>query len=200
MKYQLSPTIDPTELNRFRKEVANSATRADSVICKLTNRSAPAHKEAVQELMILVEQLRVADEELRAQVAQLEEAQDLIDEQRKKYEDLFQFAPDAYLITDLDGKVLEANEVAAAMFNMPVKHLIKKPLALYVSEKSRQAFRNRMGQLGEHAGKEWHVKFQPRLGQEFLGTVKMGLVWGRDGLEGFRWIIRDTSGTPKIDV
>jgi PAS domain S-box-containing protein len=188
------------EIRRFRNEVKSAATRAEQVTGKLHNRSTPEHKEAVQELMVLVEQLHVAEEELRVQVAELEETQTLLEIQRKKYADLFNFAPDAYLVTDLDGKIIEANDAAASMLNVPLKHLHRKALVTYVADKSRQAFRQRMNELGEHAGKDWHVKFQPRLSDSFTGSVRMGLVWGLNGLEGFRWIIRDITHTPRIDV
>ena len=65
-----------------------------------------------------VEQLRLAQEELRDQSEALEAAHDELLEERRRYQHLFQYAPDAYLLTDLSGIVREANLSAARLLNI----------------------------------------------------------------------------------
>src|SRR5689334_41028 len=65
--------------------------------------------EMVEQLQVAMEELSVADEELRQQAESLAFNNKLLEEERRKYQDLFDFAPDAYLVTDLHGKILEAN-------------------------------------------------------------------------------------------
>ena len=71
----------------------------------------------------LVEELRVRDEELRATVDELAEQLDsvrhaasLLERERAKYVDLFEHAPDAYVVTNLAGVIEEANTAASALF------------------------------------------------------------------------------------
>ena len=49
---------------------------------------------------------------------------------RLRYQELFDFAPDAQVVTDLRGIVLEANYAAAALFGHSKAFLIGKPLGL----------------------------------------------------------------------
>ena len=58
---------------------------------------------AVRELLLAVEELRVVEEELRQQNEAMEAAQQQLEDERRRYQHLFQYAPDAYLLTDLSG-------------------------------------------------------------------------------------------------
>src|SRR5947209_1332568 len=53
--------------------------------------------------------------------------------QRERYRELFEFAPDSYLVTDLNGIVREANRAACDLLNVPRRFLINTPLVSYVS-------------------------------------------------------------------
>src|SRR5256885_15870105 len=55
-----------------------------------------------------LEELRVADEELRVQNEELAASKHAIDAERLRYRELFDFAPDAYLVTDVHGTIREA--------------------------------------------------------------------------------------------
>jgi PAS domain-containing protein len=52
--------------------------------------------------------------------------------QYQRYYDLFYFAPDACLLTDTKGLILEANQAAAMLLNVPHHYLMGKPLVVYV--------------------------------------------------------------------
>ena len=43
----------------------------------------------------------------------LEASRQTVEVQRQRYQDLFEFAPDAYLVTDIEGTIWEANRAAA---------------------------------------------------------------------------------------
>src|SRR5438874_1033859 len=55
-----------------------------------------------------------------------------IDAERERYGELFDFAPDAYLVTDTDGKILEANSAAGRLLGVPPRHLDGKLLVSFV--------------------------------------------------------------------
>jgi len=69
-------------------------------------------KEMLQEFMTALEELRVADDELRNQNEELVAGRQALEEERQRYQELFELAPDAYLITDHVGVVREANQAA----------------------------------------------------------------------------------------
>src|SRR4051812_23369547 len=81
-----------------------------------------------ERLDVAMEQLRVAQAELMAQNEELAAARAALDREHRRYQDLFDSAPDGYLVTDPLGKVLDANFAAASMLNLAVDQLTRKPL------------------------------------------------------------------------
>jgi PAS domain-containing protein len=66
-------------------------------------------------------------EELCRRVAHLEGARQADLESLVRYRELFEFAPDPYLVTDLAGVVLQANQAATVLFNRPREFLVGTP-------------------------------------------------------------------------
>ena len=70
-----------------------------------------------------LEELRAAKEELLRQHNRLLAAHLELDTERGRYRDLFDFAPDGYLVTDLAGRIEEANRAAEILigttWNLP---------------------------------------------------------------------------------
>src|SRR4051812_12862896 len=77
----------------------------------------------MEELQASLEELRVADEELRQQNEQLAAAHLQVEMEQRRYQELFELAPDAYLVTDLAGIVTEANLSASRMLGIPPRFL-----------------------------------------------------------------------------
>lgn len=88
----------------------------------------------------LAEELAVSREKLRRQNAELRKAQNELEIERKRYRDLFDRAPDGYLLTDLDGVIQEANQAAGRLLNVEPEALAGKPLAVYVPETEHLVF------------------------------------------------------------
>ena len=102
---------------------------------------------AFKELGIVSEELQVALEELQQQNEELRSAQMALEVQYSRYQELFEFAPNAYMVTDEQGIIQEANSNAANIFNVSQRFLIGKPLILFIAEekrqtKTRQRYRN----------------------------------------------------------
>ena len=95
-----------------------------------------------EELKLTLEELQVAEEELRQQNEELAIAQEAIVIEKQRYQDLFNFAPSGYVVTDAVGKITEANWHIAALVGRDPGYLVGVPLAVYISKSDCRAFRN----------------------------------------------------------
>lgn len=134
-------------------------------INSLSGTDVAASSEIVEDLKVTLEELRVAEEELRQQNEELAGAHLEIDVERRRYEELFEFAPNAYLVTDAAGIVVQANQAAARLLRVLPRFLPGKALATYVANEDRPRFRALLGAL-PHDGKAYVAAFklQPREG------------------------------------
>jgi PAS domain S-box-containing protein len=137
--------------------------------------------ESLQEAM---EELHVAEEELRQQTNQ-------IDSERQRYLALFNFAPDGYLVTDTTGKIEEANQAIASLLAVEQKYLLAQPLISFVA-RDYQAFYRQIERLRESRQQTWEIYLQPLRGQTFPTEVTVaGIYDPLDRLVGLRWLVRD---------
>jgi PAS domain S-box-containing protein len=162
-----------------------------------THRDAnPQLAKAIDKLLAVVEALRVAEEELRQQHDELVAAREALEGEVRRYQDLFEFAPDGYLVTDLKGVVQEANHSASRILNAPPEYLAGKPLVLFVSWESRQAFLTGLSRLpGAERLDEWEMRLAPRYSEQtFDAAVSVSVMRARHGApDRLRWLIRDVS-------
>jgi signal transduction histidine kinase len=91
-------------------------------------------EEALTELSISIEELNVSIEELQQQNDELMAARAAVESERQHYQELFDFAPDGYVVTDLAGSIQEANLAAAGLIRVRQDFLIHKPLISYVAQ------------------------------------------------------------------
>jgi PAS domain S-box-containing protein len=119
--------------------------------------------EALETLSTSLEELYAAGEELHQQNEELYAAQQMLEEERQKYRELFEFAPDGYLLTDTAGTIREANQAAADLLHMPQDDLIGKRLAAYVARQDQKAFHQQLADL-EQVGRvvDWELRLKPR--------------------------------------
>lgn len=95
-------------------------------------------------------------DEVRAAWLELKARVEALAGERMHYLDLFERAPEAYVITDAEGTIQDANGAAVDVFQRRKRHLIGKPLAALIALDQRHTFRTRFRALGgrETAG-EW---------------------------------------------
>jgi PAS domain S-box-containing protein len=152
--------------------------------------------EAVEELLVAMEELRVAEEELREQNDRLHAAHHQVEEERRRYQQLFQYAPDAYLLTDLTGIVREANRSAARLFGVEPRFMAGKAVVSFVAIEDRPRIRAELGRWqSEPTPKSLDVRLKPRYAPPFDASITLSVARGgaRDTAVGFRWLIRDIS-------
>ncbi len=123
---------------------------------QLLNQTLKTFWAALQEQHTAMEELRSSNEALIATCKYLEE-------ERQRYQELFDFAPDGYLVTDIKGTISQANHAAAKLLNIDQKYLIGKKLISFIPETDRQAFRVMLTQLyGMKRLQEWEVRLSRR--------------------------------------
>ncbi len=150
-------------------------------------------EESLEELHVALEELQVAEEELLQQNEELAIARIQVEAERQRYYDLFQFAPDGYVVTDEAGMIREANRAAAKLLNVPPEFLIRKLLINFIPLEDRQTFRAKLNQLLQNDWmQEWELRVLPRKGETFDAAVSVSIVRNLQGeADGCRWLLRD---------
>jgi PAS domain S-box-containing protein len=154
-----------------------------------------SYEAAIEDLRLSLEELRVADEELRQQNDELAAAHFQLDEERKRYQELFSLAPDAYLVTDPGGVIREANLAAIRLLKVEGRFLEGKALATFIVVDDRARFRSLLNGVRRATPKQSAAfQLQPRHG----GPISAELTYSpmqepKRGLVGMRWLIRDVT-------
>lgn len=118
------------------------------------------------EIEAVLEDLHVIYENMQTDLETVMLVEQQLLQQNQHYHDLFQTAPIAYLTTDADGLILEANQASAQLLNVPQLFLTGKPLILYVAEGDRSNFRTRLNQLAQNSDQQiWQLHLRPREGE-----------------------------------
>jgi len=92
----------------------------------------------VEDVRKVVEELQIHQIELEMQNEELRSIQYELEQSRKKYSDLYDFAPVGYLTINEEGRIVEANLTAAKQLGMERSILIGKPFSLYAAEDYRE--------------------------------------------------------------
>ncbi|KAB8332753.1 response regulator [Scytonema tolypothrichoides VB-61278] len=136
--------------------------------------------EAIEEIAASLENLHVLSEQMQTSLEAMEVIEEelirqneYLAEERQRYFELFEFAPDAYLLTDAQGVILLANRAAGALFNVLPNFLIGKPLINFVPEAERLVFRTKLNQLSSvySSVQEWEIPICRRGGQPFDASL-----------------------------
>jgi PAS domain S-box-containing protein len=152
--------------------------------------------ETLQELSSTVEELCVVAEELRQQNDELAATRLLLQEDRQHFQDLFESAPDGYIVTDLYGVIREANNNAAKLLGVRGDFLVGKPMIVCLAQGEHVGFRRLLARLqrGESV-LNWEAKIQLRDGPSFPVAMAISRIRDHhlksDGATSVRWILRD---------
>ncbi len=165
---------------------------------------APSDLEVYQELSTTLEELQVAEEELAQQNEVLISAQEGLERERQRYQELFEFAPDGYLVTDELGVIREANRAAEALLGVPSDYLRGKPLSVYLHKEAQRDFRQTLSQLARGEPLErWEVPLKHRdktHEHESERTVEVKVAVVKDAeAAAFRWGLRDISERKRVE-
>ena len=182
------------------EEFGNRLRLAHDRITSLTQHEDVDSNQAAEELRSAVEELRVVEEELRAQNEELVTAHLDIEIERQRYQELFDLAPDAYVVTNLAGIIDEANLSASRLLGIAREFLIGKALAAYIATEDRVRFRSLLN-TRDRAGSSRPLAFRIRArgGANLHAELTYSIIDDHRGTPtGFRWIIRDVTEQERL--
>ena len=184
-----------------------------------SNPSKEVQAEAIAELSIALEELQVAAEELQHQNKELNFTRQALELERQRYQELFEFAPDGYLVTTARGAIQEANWAVETLLNCHRDLIVGKPLIVFVAEADRKTFYAQLNRLSEvnpnsgggglHLGSndslnpklnDWELLLQPRKREPFPAAIAVSAICDSQGkLVGLRWLIRNLAERKRIE-
>jgi len=155
------------------------------MIKRLEKRSLDAESE--KEVQMALEELEVMWEELEGQA-------ELLSRENERYAEFFDYAPDAYIVTDAGGNVREANRAASELLSAARSDILARPLSEFIVEAERVKFlSNFVGMIAEPApgAVSWRSTVQPQEGppMEVIISVR-GIPLKKSGVRGLCWLIR----------
>jgi two-component system, OmpR family, phosphate regulon sensor histidine kinase PhoR len=144
------------------------------------------------DLQSMIQELRSAEERLRAQNEELLAAHAGRDEEYRRYRELFDAGPDGLLVTDENGKILEANPAVAELLEVPLSRLVGDVFTAFVAPESRPAFGTTLLALTQRREEiaECDLKLRSRSGQGPVVQARVGAL-GTPGE--IRWALRDVT-------
>lgn len=153
-------------------------------------------EQANETLQTTLEELQTTEEELRKQNEKLGTARELAELERQRYQDLFNFAPDGYVVTDAQGIIQEANQAIAVFIEIDPQYLVNTPLAVYISELDRRGFRDLLYNLHQQSGfQKWQsdeLSLQHPSGHLIPVAVTGSAIFNAQAqIVGVRWLIQD---------
>ncbi|MBE9125937.1 MULTISPECIES: PAS domain S-box protein [unclassified Coleofasciculus] len=153
--------------------------------------------ESLTELSHSLQELQFAAGELHQQNEQLVESRRTLEAERQRYQELFNFAPDGYLVTDLDATIVEANQAAARLLNVSPELLVGTSLVVFVATQERRDFYYKLSQLQQGESiTNWHVQIQPRGGDSCLASFRVAPIQNSSNqVVGLRWRLEDLPAT-----
>jgi PAS domain S-box-containing protein len=158
-------------------------------------------KAAETALQSAYEELQISEEELRVQNEELLQIRHTADAERQRYLDLFTFAPDAYVVTDLAGIIREANLAAERLLGSPRDLLLDTPLSRFFLAGFHTETRAQIRALAsQEAPAQWEMRLGPA-DEPRDAAVTVAAVRDRGGSStGLRWLIRDVTGRKRAEA
>jgi PAS domain S-box-containing protein len=151
--------------------------------------------KATEELHCTVEELRVISEE------QIEQHR-LLQCKEERYLNLFNFAPDGYLVTDLSGKILEANQAILELLAISREFILGMPLVVFAASDNRDFFYTQLNRLSTttYAKTTWEIALRNHQRDPFPAeitvTQNINLVNNQPQLF---WMVRDISDRKRAE-
>jgi diguanylate cyclase (GGDEF)-like protein/PAS domain S-box-containing protein len=152
---------------------------------------------AFHELYFVLEELRTAQENLQRQNQELLEMHQTVQQERQRYHDLFNFAPDGYLVLDRHGMIQSANRAIAALLKVPQTMLIDKPLTPFIARQDRSDFYRKLQLLGDFSAAapplphDWQVQLCPRHSQPLVVSITLSAIYAQGTVSSWLWLLRD---------
>lgn len=180
-----------------RRQLAQIRQRANTL-----QPSPELGREALAHVADVLDYLQAAVAEISLQHIELAAARHILEAERQRYRELFEFAPDGYLVTDPFGLIREANRSAAHLLQLFQSDLVGKPVSLFIEAADRQAFWAVLARLQSGAvQQECEVTVRPRNGAPIPMELRITAVHdGAGRVVGLRWLMRDISAQRQTEA
>jgi PAS domain S-box-containing protein len=130
----------------------------------------------------LIRELQEKQAELEQKNEELHKLQEQLEVSRKRYSDLYDFAPIGYFTLDKNGLIVEVNLTGANMLSLDRRLLINKPLSLFVDKDDFSAFEiHRTNVFKELTHLTCEIKLKRKDGTTFSAQLQSLAVEDRDG-------------------
>ena len=164
---------------------------------QLDSGRAPTRDELLAQISALVDDLCATSEELTQQAEELSAARDELSTQQKRYQDLFELAPDGYLVTRQDSVITESNHAMTRLLKYTCKQLRGKPLVAFIPQPLQSLFEQHLSGLlneMETASYSWEMQLVPRTGDPVHVLITGCSIRHADGpVRDVRWVVHDIS-------
>ncbi|MBI3894982.1 MAG: response regulator [Acidobacteria bacterium] len=179
----------------------NNISREQSV--QMAERASAFFAESLSSFEMVLRGFRETNEFLNRQYRELVEAQQSLESERRRYQELFNFAPDSYLATGVDGTIQEANNAAADLLKVRQDLLVGQPFSSFVTEVERPFFHNQLARLqkGELEKIEfWPITIQRSPTESIPVSLTVGIVRDLQGNPiGLRCLLRDITERKRLE-
>ncbi len=157
--------------------------------------------QAFKEIYNTSKVVQLAAEELHQQNEELIQTRNCLETERQYYQELFEFAPDAYLVTNTEGIIQEANFNAAKLLNVSKQFLVGKPMINFVPLEERQHLRSELIQLSQSDRvKELLIRLQQRHGEFFDAALTVAVARNPKGkATSLRWVLRNITERKRVE-
>jgi PAS domain S-box-containing protein len=139
-----------------------------------------------RDMEMALEELDVMWEELQGQAA-------LLIRENQRYAEFFDYAPDAYVITDAGANVREANHAALELLGAPADEVVGKPFGDWVAAEDRVHFLARTVGLMLGAADRpapWDARLRVRGAPLACEFSVRAIPLKKSGVGGLCWLIR----------
>ena len=147
-------------------------------------------------------QLRLVHEELQAQNEELIRARAEAEVECLRYQDLFESAPDGYIVTDRDGLILECNRHIAQLLRESRERISGKPLRIFFADFDHEVFDDLLLKL--QMGGEDRITREATLlsrgGGQFPAILDISTAFDPEpGRTRLRWLVRDVADLRSVE-
>ena len=142
----------------------------------------------------LIHELRVHQIELEMQNDELRRTQEILEESRRRYLDLYDFAPSGYLTLDKLGFIKEANLTTAELLQVERSRLIDVHFAHFMVLEDRAAFRRHLNLVLEKEERQTvELRLTRKDGYEFFALLESAFYQDTAGISLCRTAFSDIS-------
>jgi len=194
------PQSTSDEIRTSSRNLLDAELRPENRLADVEIADAPRKRNDRDELLATIEELRLTEEELRLRSEALTNSRNALAEERIKYRELFDFAPEAYLTTDLYGTIRDANVAAGRLLGAEPKSLVGKALYSFFEEAARKQFPHQLDQLCDRNSlDDWELWLQPRHGPRTAVCASVSRSERNYLAAEYRWIVRDVTKLRKAE-